>query len=176
MASSFESELKRKTVAAEEAAAMVKSGDWIDYGFGVAQPDVFDHALAGRIAQLSEVKIRGTRAMRRRAVIEADPEAHHVRYFSWYFSGLERKLHDRNLCGHIPMNFGEAPDYYRRFVEVDTAIMKTAPMDEHGFFNFGGSVSYLKALTEKAHTVIVETDAATPYVFGVENGVHISDV
>ena len=62
------------------------------------------------------------------------------RYHSWYFSGLERKMHDRGLCCHIPMNFGEAPDYYRRFVDVDFAVLKTAPMDEHGFFNFGGSV------------------------------------
>jgi acyl-CoA hydrolase len=74
------------------------------------------------------------------------------------------------------MNFGETPDYYRRFVEVDIAIVKTAPMDEHGFFNFGGSVAYLKALTEKAREVIVETDGAMPYVFGVENGVHLDDV
>ena len=97
MASSFESELKRKTVSAEEAAALVKSGDWIDYGFGVAQPDVFDRALAARIAQLSGVKIRGTLALRPRAVIEADPEGRHAKYFSWYFSGLERQLHDRDL-------------------------------------------------------------------------------
>jgi acyl-CoA hydrolase len=176
MASSFESELKRKTVEAETAAAQVKSGEWIDYGFGVGQPDVFDRALAARIATLEDVKIRGTLALKPRAVIEADAEGRHASYYSWYFSGLERKMHDRGLCGHIPMNFGEAPDYYRRFVEVDTAIIKTAPMDEHGFFNFGGSVSYLKALTEKARTVIVETDAAMPYVFGVENGVHIDDV
>jgi acyl-CoA hydrolase len=176
MASSFESELKRKTVGAEEAAALVKSGDWIDYGFGIGQPELFDGALAARIGGLSGVRIRGTLAMRPRAVIEADPEARHARYSSWYFSGLERKLHDRDLCSHIPMNFGEAPDYYRRFVEVDTAIFKTAPMDEHGFFNFGGAVTYLKALTEKARRVIVETDAAMPYVFGVENAVHIDDV
>jgi acyl-CoA hydrolase len=176
MASSFEAELKRKTVGPEEAAALVKSGDWIDYGFGVAQPDVFDRALGGRITQLSGVRIRGTLALRPRAVIEADPEARHASYFSWYFSGLERKLHDRGLCGHIPMNFGETPDYYRRFVEVDIAILKTAPMDEHGFFNFGGSVTYHKALSEKACKVIVETDAAMPYVFGVENAVHIGDV
>ena len=176
MASSFESELKRKTVSAEAAAALVKSGDWIDYGFGIAQPEVFDRALAARITQLEGVRIRGTMALRPRAVIEADPEARHASYYSWYFSGLERKLHDRGLCSHIPMNFGEAPDYYRRFVEVDTAIMKTAPMDEHGFFNFGGSVSYQKAVTEKARKVIVETEAAMSYVFGVENAVHIGDV
>ena len=176
MASSFEAELKRKTVEAEEAAALVKPGQWIDYGFGIGQTDVFDRALAARIPQLTGLKIRGTLALKPRAAIEADPEARHVAYFSWYFSGLERKLHDRELCSHIPMNFGEAPDYYRRFVDVDLAVIKTAPMDEHGFFNFGGSVSYLKALTEKARIVIVETDTAMPYVFGVESAVHLSDV
>jgi acyl-CoA hydrolase len=176
MASSFESELKRKTVTVEEAAALVKSGDWIDYGFGVAQPEVFDHALAGRIAQRSGVKIRGTLALRPRAVIEADPDARHVRYFSWYFSGLERNLHDRDLCSHIPMNFGEAPDNYRRFIDVDIAVLKTAPMDSHGFFNFGPAVTYHKAITEKAKTLIVETNPSMPYVFGIENAVHISDV
>jgi acyl-CoA hydrolase len=176
MASSFAAELKRKTVSADAAAAVVKSGDWIDYGFGVGQPDLIDQALAARIATLRDVKLRGTLALRPRAVVEADADVRHVAYLSWYFSGLERKLHDRGLCHHIPMNFGEAPGYYRRFVDVDVAMIKTTPMDAHGFFNFGGSVTYHKALTEKARTVIVETDAAMPYVFGVENGVHVSDV
>jgi acyl-CoA hydrolase len=56
------------------------------------------------------------------------------------------------------------------------AILRCAPMDEHGFFNFGPSVTYEKAITEKARKVIVETDASMPYVFGVECGVHIDDV
>lgn len=173
---SLRSELKRKTVSAEQAAAMVKSGDWIDYGFGVGQPDLFDRALAERIKKLYDVKLRGCLAMRPRATVEADPESEHVIYLSWYFSGLERKMHDRGLCYHVPMNFGEAPDYYRRFIDVDVAILKTAPMDEHGFFNFGGSITYHKALMEKAHTVIVETDEGMPYVFGVENGIHLNEV
>jgi|YelNatPaOPRAMG01_1025707.scaffolds.fasta_scaffold20304_3 acyl-CoA hydrolase len=176
MKHSFNSELKRKTIDAQEAAALVKSGDWVDYGFGLGQPDLFDEALAARVSELRDVKVRGTLALKPRAAIEADPEARHLQYFSWYFSGLERKMHDRGLCRHIPMNFGETPDYYRRFVEVDVAVLKTAPMDEHGFFNFGAAVTYHKALTERARKVIVETDAAMPYVFGVENAVHISAV
>ena len=176
MAASFASELKRKTVSAEQAAAVVKSGNWVDYGFGICQPELFDHALAARINQLEGVKLRGCLALRPRAVIDTDPEGRHIEYFSWYFSGLERKMHDCGRCHHIPMNFGEAPDYYRRFVEVDVAIIKTAPADQHGFFNFSGSVTYHKALTEKARVVIVETDASMPYVFGVENGVHLSAV
>src|SRR3984893_12489690 len=176
MAISYEGELKRKKISADEAAAGVKSGDWVEYGFGLGQPDVFDRALAEHAQKLEPVKIRGCLAMRPRAAVEAAPDERHLTYLSWYFSGLERKMHDRGLAHHIPMNFGEAPDNYRRFIDVDVAVLKTAPMDEHGFFNFGPSVTYHKAITEKAKTVIVETDASMPSVFGIENAVHIDDV
>src|SRR6266851_5157924 len=172
----YDGELKRKTISAEEAAAKVKSGDWIEYGFGVGQPDAFDRALAERVAKLERVKIRGCLAMRPRLAVEADPDSRHLVYLSWYFSALERKMHDRGLAYHTPMNFGEAPDNYRRFVEVDLAVLKTAPIDEHGFFNFGPAVTYHKAITEKAKTLIVETDERVPYVYGIENAVHLSDV
>src|SRR5580658_8186740 len=142
MATSFQGELKRKKISAEAAAARVKSGDWVEYGFGLGQPDLFDRALAERAPALERVKIRGCLAMRPRAAVEADPDERHLTYLSWYFSGLERKMHDRGLAHHIPMNFGEAPDNYRRFIDVDIAVLKTAPMDEHGFFNFGPSVTY----------------------------------
>jgi acyl-CoA hydrolase len=176
MANAHDSELKRKTIGADEAAALVKPGNWIEYGFGLGQPEAFDRALARRVPKLTGVKLRGCLAMTARASIEADPEARHLSYFSWYFSGIERKLHDRGLCHHVPMNFGEAPDNFRRFVDVDVAVLRCAPMDAHGFFNFGPSVTYHKAITEKARTVIIETDASVPYVYGLECGVHISDV
>ncbi len=176
MAISYQGELKRKKVSADEAAARVKSGDWVEYGFGLGQPDLFDRALAERVRKLKRVKIRGCLAMRPRAAAEADPEQRHLVYLSWYFSGLERKMYDRGLAHHIPMNFGEAPDTYRRLIDVDVAVLKTAPMDEHGFFNFGPSVTYHKAISERARTMIVETDASVPYVFGIENAVHINDV
>jgi len=155
MASSFEAELKRKTVDAEEAAALVKSGQWIDYGFGIGQPDVFDRALASRIPQLTGLKIRGTLALKPRAAIEADPEGRRVAYYSWYFSGLERKLHDRELCSHIPMNFGEAPDYYRRFVDVDIAIA-----------NSGGSRIGLTSF-QVSGTALTATESGLFYDFSV---------
>lgn len=172
----YSSELKRKTITAERAAELVQSNNWLDFGFGVGQPDLFDQALAVRVPKLEDVKIRGCLTMRPRASVEADPTGRRVSFLSWYFSGLDRALHDKGLCHHIPMNFGEAPDYYRRFNQVDLAVVKTTPMDEHGFFNFGLSVSYHKAVTEQAKSVIVETNASMPYAYGVENGVHISEV
>jgi acyl-CoA hydrolase len=40
----------------------------------------------------------------------------------------------------MPLNLGEVPDYYRRFLApVDIAILKTCPMDENGYFNFSAA-------------------------------------
>src|ERR1700691_6582471 len=126
MATSYQGELKRKKISAEDAAARVKSGDWVEYGFELGQPDMFDRARAARAQKLERVKIRGCLAMRPRAAVEADPDERHLTYLSWYFSGLERKMHDRGLAHHLPMNFGEAPDNYRRFAAVDVAVLTPA--------------------------------------------------
>ena len=37
---------RAKPISAADAAALVSSGDWVEYGTGLAQPDVFDAALA----------------------------------------------------------------------------------------------------------------------------------
>jgi len=164
-------------ISPEEAAALVRSGDWVDYGAMLGQPDLFDRALAARKDELRGVRIRGNFTMRPRAVIEADPSGEHFCFLSWHFSALDRKQHDAGRASYIPMNFGEAPDYYRRFVErVDVACIKTAPMDEHGYFNFGPCCTYLKAMTERAKVLIVETCPAFPVVYGAQESVHASEV
>ena len=127
-----------KRSPSEHAASLVKSGMWLDYGASLCQPDVFDKALAARKDELSNVKIRSCLSLRPRAVIEEDPEGKHFHMFSWHFSGYDRKKHDAGRCNYVPLNLGEVPDYYRRFLDpVDIAILKTCPMDEGGYFNFG---------------------------------------
>jgi acyl-CoA hydrolase len=169
--------MRATSISPESAAALVKSGDWVDYGFGMGQPDLFDRALAARAPELRGVKIRAALTMRPRAVLDADPESEHFVWFSWHFSGYDRAQHDAGRCNYIPLNFGEAPDYYRRFIDpVDVVCVKTTPMDEHGYFNFGGAVTYQKALVERAKILIVETCPAMPYVYGSEESVHVGDV
>jgi acyl-CoA hydrolase len=165
------------TISAEEAAALVRPGHWVDYGCGLGQPDRFDAALAARRDELRDVRIRMCLSVRPRAVIECDPDGEHFLALNWHFSAYDRKHHDAGRCSYIPMNFGEAPDYYRRFVEpIDVACIKTAPMDAHGYFNFGGAVAYTKAMTERARVLVVEPCPAMPVVHGMEESVHASEV
>ena len=43
---SFLEEYKQKLVSADEAVKIVKSGDWVDYGWCTGTPDALDKALA----------------------------------------------------------------------------------------------------------------------------------
>lgn len=165
-----------QTISAEQAAALVRSGMWLDYGFGLGQPDVFDQALAKR-ESLENVKIRSCLSMRPRAVAEGDVQGNRFFMFSWHFSGYDRQRHDAGQCHYLPFNLGEAPDFYRRFLApVDIAILKTCPMDENGCFNFSAANVWHRALVERARMVIVEVTPTLPYVYGDENGVHLSEV
>lgn len=170
-------ELERKRITAEGAAALVRPGDWVEYGNALTQNDLFDRALAARRDELHDVRIRSTLSLRPRQVVESDPEAKSFLWFSWHFSALDRRYHDAGRCNYLPMNFGEAPDYYRRFLPpVDVACIKTAPMDPQGFFNFGVGCSYLKAMTERAKRIIVEPCEGMPRVLGAQESLHISEI
>src|SRR5208282_2270387 len=84
-------------ISAAEAASLVRSGDWVDYGVTLGQPDVFDKALAARKAELSNVKFRSRISVKPRAVLEADPDGERFFWFSWHFSGYDRKKHDAGI-------------------------------------------------------------------------------
>ena len=48
-----------KLVSAEKAASVVKSGDWVDYGWTTGTPVAVDAAIAKRLPELENVNFRG---------------------------------------------------------------------------------------------------------------------
>ena len=166
-----------KKITAAQAASLVKSGFWLDYGACLCQPDVFDKALAARVHELSNVGFRSSLAAKPRAVLESDPEGRHFHWFSWHFSAYERAKSDAGICNYIPLNLGEVPDYYRRFIEpIDLVALKVRPADANGYFNFGPTNGWIRTIIERAKILVVETSTGVPHVHGVDNGVHISEV
>ena len=107
----------------------------------------------------------------------ADPTAEHFAYHNLHFSGVDRKLHDQGLCWFVPILYHEVPRYYRENCEVDVAMLPTAPMDEHGYFNFSLSNSFSRAICDKAKTVILEVNPNLPVCLGGrDESIHISEV
>jgi acyl-CoA hydrolase len=164
-------------ISAEDAAARVRSGDWVEYGTGLGQPDLFDEALAQRADELEDVKFRACLTLRPRKVLECDPQRKHFHWFNWHYTGYDRAKGDAGLASYIPCNLGEIPDYYRRFIPPpEIAVLKTCPRDEEGYYNFSLAALWQRAIAERAKVVIVEESESLPYLDGVENSLHESEV
>ena len=173
----FAAEYRKKHITAENAARMVKSGDWVDYGFGFSMPWTIDKALAARKEELRDVKVRGIMAMRPLAIIAADPGRESFCYMSWHLNAYERALSEKGLCNYIPMSYHSMPEIYRKCLEIDVAFITVAPMDTHGCFSFSLANSATRAILETAKLVILEVNERLPRCFGgMDEYVHISEV
>lgn len=174
----FKKMYQDKLVTAETAAKAVKSGDWVDYGWAVTTPVAVDAALAKRMPELTDVNFRGGILMWTPEIFKIDNPADHFAWNSWHMGGVERKAVAQGFSFYSPLRYSELPRYYRDMtVKPDVAIFQVAPMDEHGFFNFGPSASHLAAVCETAKTIIVEVNENVPVCYGgFEEGIHISRV
>lgn len=174
----FIDEYNQKKVTADEAVKIIKSGDWVDYGFSVTTVDALDRALARRTDELENIHLRGAILPKIPTVFEREDAGKHFTWNSWHFSGYERQLANRGLAFYSPISYSELPRYYRDMENPSRVVMmQVAPMDQNGYFNFGPSASHLAAACERAEYIIVEVNQNVPYCFGhADAGVHISNV
>ena len=93
-------------------------------------------------------------------------------------SGVERKAIAQGFAYYTPIRYSEMPRYYRDSKQdVDVAMFQVAPMDDHGYFNFGPNASHMMAMCERAKTIIVEVNKNMPRCLGgFEEAIHISQV
>lgn len=176
---SYLSEYKSKLVSAEEAVKVVKSGDWVHYGHFAMSPTYLDGFLAKRRDELKDVNITSTVFPGLAQVAVCDPSKEHFIYNCWHFGGGDRALHDKGLCYYIPLLYHEAPMLNERYYadKADVFMVKVAPMDKHGYFNFSTTNCTHATLAKLAKKVIVEVNDIAPYVYGGnDEAVHISDV
>ena len=174
----FTEEYRQKLVSADEAVKVIKSGDWVDYGWCTNTVDALDKALAKRTDELKDVNLRGGILLKPLAVFEREDAGEHFTWNSWHMGGYERKLISRGCSFYAPIRYSELPRYYRDLdCPDDVAMFQVAPMDKHGYFNFGPSASHLGAMCETAKHIIVEVNENMPRCLGgTECGIHISQV
>lgn len=174
----FTEEYRQKLVSADEAVKVIKSGDWVDYGWCTNTPNALDKALAKCTDELKDVNLRGGILLKPLAVFEREDAGEHFTWNSWHMGGYERKLISRGCSFYAPIRYSELPRYYRDLdCPDDVAMFQVAPMDKHGYFNFGPNASHLGAMCETAKHIIVEVNENMPRCLGgTECGIHISKV
>ena len=142
-------------------------------------PVTLDRALAKRVGELTDVKTSMSSGMHQVQVAACDPERKSFTHNSTFYSKNDRGLAKQGLAFFIPSNYHEQPWRLRNGFspKPNVAFIKTTPMDNNGLFNFGTSNSYIKAVTEMADIIIVETNEGVPKCLGGHSeNIHINDV
>lgn len=172
-------EYRQKLITPEKAAALVKSGDCLEFGIGNSKPVAFLEALSKRRQELREVSLRNGLTLPPAPSLfdELEEQDEHFTWNAWHFSALDRELGKKGKAWFVPMLYHELPRLIREFVHIDMAVLQVAPIDNYGYFNFGTTISHLRAICDKAKTVIVEVNENMPRVKGgCQEGIHISEV
>ncbi|MDD7404207.1 MAG: butyryl-CoA:acetate CoA-transferase [Butyribacter sp.] len=174
----FKQMYEDKLTTADEAVKVVKSGDWVDYGWCTGTPVLLDAAMAKRLPELKDVNFRGGILMWKPEIFKIDNPAEHMTWNSWHMGGIERKAIAEGFSFYAPIRYSELPRYYRDSKTPSAiAMFQVAPMDEHGYFNFGPNASHMAACCERAETIIVEVNENMPRCLGgFEESIHISQV
>ena len=184
---------KEKLCTADEAAKCVKSGDWVTYAFFNGKPVAFDTALSKRKDELRDVQVYGAVTIPPvPAILTNDPEGKAFTYGDFHFSLLTRlmKMQWPDRVSYAPLHFGETdwqtehlrgdlhdydPDKTGIHLQ-DVHVMRVAPMDKNGFFNFGISNACMLGWC-KAWKVVVEVNKNMPIALGgTRESIHVSDV
>ena len=173
----YQAMYQQKLTTAEEAVKVVKSGDWVDYGWCTNHPIALDKALTARKDELRDVKVRGGVTMWMPEIAKAEDAGEHFTWNSWHCSGIDRKIMTKGMGFFSPMRYSELPRFYRENLTVDVAMLQVTPMDSHGNFSFALAASHLADMLEKAKVIILEVNKNMPWVYGLTGcEINIKDV
>ena len=177
MAISFELEYKSKLVSAEEAVKVIQSDTVVDWGFFNGKPVVLDQALARRHSELHNVSIYTAVSIPPIPEICKYPDS--FVYHDWQWSKVTRMIKNMSEVYYSPVLYHMAPEYYQENYAPhrSAAMIRVAPMDASGYFNYGPQNSETDAKCEMADIVIVEVMKNMPVCLGGgQESIHISRV
>jgi butyryl-CoA:acetate CoA-transferase len=168
---------QQKKISAEKAASLIKSGDWIDYGHMLTSPIFMDKALSKRVGEVTDVNIRCSGFAGFSAIVMADPEQKSFTYNTAFLFAMDRALNKNGIISHIPALYHEIPGFSTLHHRTDVCIIRTTPMNDKGFFNYGICNDCQSEMIPNAKMLILEVNENMPRCLGgIHESVHISDV
>lgn len=174
----FEIDYEKIRISAKAAADLVQSGMEIFLGGATGIAHIIDKHLARRKDELSNVLIRTFLDTAPHEFLKADPEGTVFKWYSGFLLHSVRKYVSLRGSGvYQGVSWHMAPGLIRENFSIDISFFVTAPMDKHGFFNFGLTTAEMKAFCHASKKIVVVVNENMPVVCGGhEETIHISEV
>lgn len=156
---------RSKLVKAEEAVALIKSGDKISISGNAAAPYVLLNALAQRKDDLRDVGVFTLLMLGENPLSKPDMRGR-FRLKSLFVGPADRAAVNEGRADYYPIFLYEIPGLFRTQVQLDVAVIHTSLPDEHGFVSLGVETIATKAAAETAKVVIAQVNDRMPRVLG----------
>ncbi len=155
-----------RTVTAEEAVAVVRSGERVFIHSVAAAPQRLITALTARASELRVVEMVSIHT-EGPAPYAAPELARSFRVNALFVGGNVRQAVQEGRADYLPVFLSEVPQLFRAGVlPLDVALIQVSPPDRHGFCSLGVSVDVSRAAVQMARTVIAQVNPHMPRTHG----------
>ncbi len=155
-----------RVVSAQEALAVVKSGDRVFIHSVAAAPARLVAALTARASELRVVEIVSLHT-EGDAPYAAPEMAKSFRVNALFVGPNVRAAVEDGRADYLPVFLSEVPALFRSgILPLDVALVHVSPPDKHGFCSLGVSVDVSRAAVQTARTVIAQVNPRMPRTHG----------
>ncbi|MCC6179300.1 MAG: acetyl-CoA hydrolase/transferase family protein [Chloroflexi bacterium] len=158
--------LRQRTVSAEEALAVVESGNRVFIHGAAATPRTLVAELGRRLPALTDVETVSIHT--NGPAPYAAPEAEgHARHRALFIGANVREAVNAGRADYVPIFLSDIPALFcNGALPIDVALLNISPPDEHGYCSLSTSIDIAKAAAETARCVIAQINVAMPRTLG----------
>ena len=157
-----------RTVSAEEAVRVIKSGDRVYVHTGAASPRVLVGAMVARAPELRVVEVVQMLAFGDDETPYCAPDlAKSFRLNTVFVSASTRRAVQEGRADYLPAFLSDVPKLFRGgLLPLDVALVSVSPPDRHGFCSLGVSVDVSRAAVQSARVVVAQVNRHMPRSHG----------
>ena len=164
-----------KTVTAEKALEVLKSGDNVVIQPGCAAPFELIRAMVNRKDELRDVTVYHILIVGDLPYLEPGMEKH-FKHKAFFIGGNARKAVNEGRSEFIPIFLSEVTMLFKKgIIQSEVALIQVSPPDEHGFCSYGIDVGNIKTPAEKAKVVIAQVNPEMPRGLG-NSFIHVNKI
>ncbi|MBW8382374.1 MAG: acetyl-CoA hydrolase [Youngiibacter sp.] len=168
-------EYQKKLMSAADAVKCVRSGDRVFIGAASSIAQTLADALYERMDELQGVTLCGALFTTPQKCFERDAIGHFS--FSTFFMGPQERMGFENgVVDYCSVHLSRIDHWCRNVARPNIAFLDVSRPDEEGYVSFGATGPALfGSIADVCETIVLQVNDRTPYVYGQENRMHISD-
>ena len=174
MTESLNRQFQERELTADQAAALIQSGQNVYIGCCTSYARAIADAIAARSEQLENVTIGCSNIIPPMTFLDcAHPEAFHI---STYFMGYEeRRALKAGSADFTSVHLGQVDQWCYETFHPDIAFFDVSLPDEEGYMSLGASGCCMHPfIMEETDNIILQINRFSPYVHGERTRIHIS--